>query len=105
MANVPAAHPRGVAGADQGADRGAGDSDRFYVHLVERFDDGDVGETARASGAQREREAFHPVAAHHVAPACRANSQAFAASGRTNVALAAANVLVAVPSRTRPTIP
>ena len=38
-------------------------------------------------------------------PASRANDQAVAASGRTISALAGAYSLVAVPSRTRPTMP
>ena len=49
-ANVLAAHPRGVSGADQRTDRGAGDRDRLYPDLVERLDDGNMGETARAAG-------------------------------------------------------
>ena len=39
------------------------------------------------------------------APACRANSHALSASGRIISALAGANSLVAVPSRTRPMMP
>ena len=44
-------------------------------------------------------------ALRHCAPASRANSQALMASGRTSGAIAAAFSLVAVPSRTRPTMP
>ena len=99
VADVTPAHARRIGGADQRADRGAGDRGGFYPHLVQRFDHRDVGEPAGAAAAEREREGFFH------APACSANSHALAASGRTISAFAAANALVAVPSRTRPTMP
>src|SRR5260370_1000265 len=66
--------------------------------LVERRDHGDMGEPARPAAAEREREGLH-------APASCANRHAVAASGATMAALAGAYSLVAVPSRTRPTMP
>src|SRR5262249_44047845 len=99
-ADVAARHARRIGGADQRADRGAGDGDRFPTHLVEPLEHGEVGAAARAAGPEREGEA--PA---HNAPASRANAQARAASGRTSGAMAAAFALVAVPSRTRPTMP
>ena len=102
-----AGEPRRIAGADHRADRGAGDHRGLHAHLVERLDDRDVGDPARAAGAEREREGFHLslTLRIHLAPACCANSQAVAASGRTICARAGAFSLVAVPSRTRPTMP
>ncbi len=97
-ADVLAAHAGGISRANQRADRGAGDSGGFYAQIVERLDHRDMRQPARAAAAERERKRLH-------APACRANSQALAASGRTNSALAAAKALVAVPSRTRPAMP
>ena len=95
-----ARHPGGIGGADQRADRRAGDGDGLPAHFVERFEHRDMREPARAAAAKREREALR-----HRAPASRAKSQAVAASGRTSGAMAAAVSLVAVPSRTRPTMP
>src|SRR6266446_6987296 len=99
-ADLPARHPRRVGGCDQGADRGAGDGGGLLAHVVERFQHRDVGEPARAAAAEREGKSLR-----HRAPASRANSQALTASGRTSGAMAAAFSLVAVPSRTRPTMP
>ena len=99
-ADLPARHPRRVGGCDQGADGGAGDGGGLLAHIVERFQHRDVGEPARAAAAEREGETLC-----HRAPASRANSQALTASGRTSGAMAAAFSLVAVPSRTRPTMP
>ena len=141
MADILAAHAGRIGGADQRADRGAGDGDGFDPHLVEGLDHRDVRKPARPAAAERKREGFHrhtlslreewaaagavllmrsrlwprlpaprPGLLHEdpgqdYAPVLTANSQAFAASGRTSVALAAATALVAVPSRTRPTMP
>src|SRR5262249_786792 len=99
-ADLPARHARRVGGRDQRADRGAGDGGGLLAHVVERFQPRDVGEPARAAAAEREGKTLR-----HRAPASRANSQAFTASGRTSGAMAAAFSLVAVPSRTRPTMP
>src|SRR5262249_33227182 len=98
-AQLLAGHAGRIGGADQRADRGARDRHRLDAHLVERLDHHDVAETARPAAAKREREGFH------VAPASCANRQAAAASGCTIAALAGACSLVAVPSRTRPTMP
>jgi len=46
-------HARRVARADHGADRRARDRDGLDGHLVERLDDGDMREAARAARAQR----------------------------------------------------
>ena len=99
-ADLLAGHPRRIGGADQRADRGAGDGGGPRTHLVERFEHGDMREPARAAAAERKGKA-----SAHRAPASRANSQASTASGRTSGAMAAAVSLVAVPSRTRPTMP
>src|SRR5579883_967285 len=98
MTDISAAHSRRIGRADEGADRCAGNGCRLHTHVVERLEYRDVGEPTRTTAPERQREAPH-------APAWRAKSQALAASGATSAALAAANVLVAVPSRTRPAIP
>src|SRR5262249_8918630 len=87
------------------ADRTAGDRDRPHADLVERLHDGDVGKPARAAAAERKRQRLRRAAPRHLAPAARANSHAFAAIGRTICARVGANSLVAVPSRSRPTMP
>ena len=99
-ANIPRRHPGGIGRTEQRADRAAGDDGRLSAQLVEGFEDGDMRDPARAASAQGKREA--PA---HPAPAWRANSHALHASGRTSGAMASAFSLVAVPSRTRPTIP
>src|SRR5262249_31133772 len=100
----PATQAGRIAGPDHRADRGARDRGRLHAHLIERLDDRDVRKPARAAGAERQRKALC-FPSRHVAPAWRANSQAVAASGRTIWARAGAFSLVAVPSRTRPTMP
>ena len=97
VAQRPAGHAGGIGRAGDRADRGAGDRRRHEPELVERLEHGDVGEPAGAAGPEREGEALHR--------ASQANAQAVAASGRTIAALAGACSLVAVPSRTRPTMP
>src|SRR4029077_15341468 len=97
-AELLAAHAGGVSRADERADRGAGDGGGFYAQFVERLEHRNMREPARAAAAKRQRKRLH-------APPGRANPQALAASGRTISALAAAKALVAVPSRTRPTMP
>src|SRR5262249_54809749 len=99
-ANILARHAGGIGGPDQRADRGAGDGGGFAAHLVDRLEHRDMREPARATAAQCKREALA-----HRAPASRAYCQALTASGRTSGAIAAAVSLVAVPSRTRPTMP
>ncbi len=59
VADVLAAHAGRIGGADQRADRGAGDGVRLQSHLVERLDHRDVREAARAAAAERKREGFH----------------------------------------------
>ena len=98
-AHLAAAHAGGIARADDGADRGAGDGDGLHAHLVERLGHDDMGEAARPAAAERQRDGLH------LAPASRAKRQAVSASGRTICALAGACSLVAVPSRTRPAMP
>ena len=98
VADILAAHACGIGGADERADRGAGDHSRPHAHLVERFDDRDMGEPARTAAAKRQSKRFH-------APAWEANSKALAARGRTSCALPPARALDAVPSRTLPAIP
>src|SRR5215472_2946295 len=98
VTDVLTAHARGVSGPNERADRGAGDRGRLHAHLVERLDNRDMGEPARAAAAKCQGKTFH-------APAWEANSKALAASGRTSCALLAASALVAVPSRTLPAIP
>ena len=93
-----------VGSAERRADRASGDRDRPHAEFVERFHDDDVGKAARAAAAERERKRGRR-GRRHLAPAARANSQAFAAIGRTICARVGANSLVAVPSRTRPTMP
>src|SRR5262249_45951263 len=93
------AHAGGVACADEGADRSAGNRYRFDAQFVERFEHDDMSKAARAAAAKRQCHAL----AH--APASRAKVQAVSASGRTSAALAGACSLGAVPSRTRPAIP
>src|SRR5262249_18667256 len=97
-AHLLGGNPGRVNRADQRADRGAGDRRRLDAHLVERLDHSDVAEAARPAAAQRERERLH-------APASCAHRHAVAAPGCTIKALSGANSLVAVPSRTRPTMP
>ena len=82
-ADVVPAHARGISRADQRADRSPGNGRRLDAHVVERLDHRDVGEPARAAGAERECEGFH-------APAATAKLHAFAASGPTISAFAAA---------------
>jgi hypothetical protein len=60
---------------------------------------GEVTPAVKARSARREREALHD------GPASRANAHALSASGCTISAIAAAFSFVAVPSRTRPTMP
>ena len=52
-AHLAAAHAGGIARADDGADRGAGDGDGLHAHLIERFGDDDMGEAARSATAER----------------------------------------------------
>src|SRR5262249_60427837 len=98
-----------IGGPDRRADGTAGNRDRTDADLVERLDDDDVGKPACPAAAERKAErlarALGPSARGHLAPAARANSQAFAAIGRTICARAGATSLVALPSRTRPTMP
>src|SRR4029453_5362288 len=89
-----------IGGADQSADRGAGDGGGLLAHVVERFQHRDGGDPAPPAAAEPKGETLR-----HRAPASRANSQALTASGRTSGAMAAPVSLVAVPSRTRPTMP
>src|SRR5262249_48732216 len=103
---IPAGQTGGVGSPDQRADRGAGDRDRLGPDLVERLEHGDVREAAGPAATERERNALagrRDLA--HCAPASRAKAQALTASGCTSGAMAAAFSLVAVPSRTRPTMP
>src|SRR5262249_56140340 len=98
-----------IGDPDRGADGTAGNRDRTDADLVERLDDDDVGKPACPAAAERKAERLArdlgPSARGHLAPAARANSQAFAAIGRTICARAGATSLVALPSRTRPTMP
>src|SRR5436305_4375894 len=98
-AHLAPGHARSIGGADKRAARAPGDSDRLVAELIERLEHRDMRKPARAAAAERQRKAFA-----HCAPATRANSRALAASGRTSGAIARAFSLVAVPSRTRPTI-
>ena len=66
-------------------------------HLWASRRQGAPGPRIRAAGTEGEGEALHR--------ASQANAQAVCASGRTIAALAGACSLVAVPSRTRPTMP
>ena len=84
-ADVVPAHARGISRADQRADRGPGNGRRLDAHVVERLDHRDMGEPARAAGAERQCEGFHAIS-----PAATAKLHAFAASGPTISALAAA---------------
>src|ERR1700732_4066609 len=59
MADILAAHASGISGADQGAERGAGNCGGFDAHLIKRLDHRDMGEPPRAAAAKRERKAFH----------------------------------------------
>ena len=104
-ADVLAAHSRRIRGTDKSADRGAGDGGRLHAHLVERLDYRDMRQPARAAATEREREGFHLRYRLKRPPPGARNPSALAASGRTRLAFAAATVLVAVPSRTRPTMP
>ena len=80
--------------------------DAFDRQAVHRALAGDVRDPARAAATQCQRKTLRArQALAHGAPASRANAQAFSASGRTSGAMAAALALVAVPSRTRPTMP
>ena len=58
-ANILAANPCRIGGADQRADRGAGDGDRLHAHLVERFDHRDMRQPTRTAATEREREGLH----------------------------------------------
>src|SRR5262249_7968076 len=93
-------HAGSIGSADQRAARAPGNDDRFAAELVERLEHRDMREPARAATAERKRKALA-----HCAPAAGGNSRALAASGRTSGAIARAFLLVAVPSRTRPTMP
>src|SRR5262249_24117910 len=98
-ADVLACHPSGIGGTDERASRCPGNDDRLDSQFVEGFEHGNMREAARSAGAKCAGDRFHR------APASKANDQALAGSGRTSSALDAACSLVAVPSRTRPTMP
>src|SRR5262249_12759341 len=115
-ADFPARHPRRVGGADQRADRGAGDGGGLLGHVVERLEHRDrgaptrVAAAARKGGTLRQRRAASRAeckvdSLRQRAAASRATSRVLPASGRASGAMAAAFSLVAVPSRTRPTMP
>ena len=59
MPDVFAVHAGRIRGADQCADRGAGDRHGFHAHVVERFDHRDMRKPARAAAAECQREGFH----------------------------------------------
>src|SRR4051794_1799533 len=99
-ANLGAGHASGIGGAEKRADGAAGNGSGPESQLVERFEYSNMRQPARAATAERKSEALA-----HRAPASRANSHAFSASGRTSGAIALASSLVAVPSRARPTMP
>jgi hypothetical protein len=67
-AHLAAAHAGGVAGADDRADRRAGDGDRLHPHLVQRLGDDDVGEAARPAAAERQCDRLHRAPASREAP-------------------------------------
>ena len=58
-ADVLGAHAGRIGGADQRADRGAGDGGGLDAHLVERLEHRDMGEAAGAAAAEREGETLH----------------------------------------------
>ena len=76
-ADVLAAHAGGISGADQRADRGAGDGGGLYAQFVERLDHRDMREPARAAAAERERKRLH-------APAPARTPRPWRRAGRTN---------------------
>src|SRR5262249_1821134 len=100
VADVLAAHTRGIACPNNRTDRGAGDRNRLDPQFVERLEDGNMRIAACAAATQCQGHAFR-----HAAPAWRANPSAVSASGPTICARTAACSLVAVPSRTRPAMP
>jgi hypothetical protein len=55
-AHRPAGHSGRIGSGNGGADRGSGERNRLQAHLVERLDRDDLGEPARAPGAERERD-------------------------------------------------
>src|SRR5262249_57655586 len=87
----PARPPRRIGGADQRADRGAGDGGGLLAHVVERFEHRDMREPARAAAAERKGEALR-----HRAPASHANSQALTASAPTTPPIPPALSLLAL---------
>ena len=56
-ADFGAAHAGGVGGADEGADRGAGDIGGLEAEFIEDFEDGDMADAAGAAAAEREADA------------------------------------------------
>ena len=58
-ADVLGAHAGRIGGADQRADRGAGDGGGLDAHLVERLEHRDMGKAAGAAAAEREGETLH----------------------------------------------
>ena len=63
-AQLRAREARGISGADDGADRGAGDGDRPHAQVVERFEHADMRKAARAAAAKGERDGLAAIEAH-----------------------------------------
>ncbi len=78
LAQFRATHAIGPAGADQRADRGAGDDVRLEAELVHRLDEGNMGEAARRTAAERDTDLGIARASHR-------GRRRFIAEGRNNL--------------------